>query len=563
MFERLSVNMRMWMIIAMVVLMAAAMGTFSWLALRASESTAIQKAREVALKGQQEKLKVVSDALAASMGDLLKGTADEEQRVGAIRNAIKSIRFESDQSGYFAAFKGGVCMVHPIQKELEGKDLTNLKDKSGILFIQDLVSKAKSGGGFVEYVWNKPGAGEVQKLSYSTMVPGTEYFIFTGVYLDNLEKIQAEVQGEILAGVRKWQTAMYSVGGLIFVGIIGFILLVARSIVKPLQRISHEMDTGAGAVASAANHISQSSQSLAEGASEQAAAIEETSSSLEEMASMTRQNADNASQADTLMKEANEVVGEANESMSALTHSMQEITAASEETSKIIKTIDEIAFQTNLLALNAAVEAARAGEAGAGFAVVADEVRNLAMRAAEAARNTASLIEDTLKKVKSGGELVEKTNLAFGGVAQSASKVAELIGEIAAASREQAQGIDQINKAVSEMDKVVQHNAATAEESASAAEEMNAQAEQMKAFVRDLVGIVSGGSTQPSRAPRTTTSPVAPQRDQQVQVRVKTPATRTQAAGENGKRAGLLPSKGKEPTPAQLIPFDDDPMSDF
>jgi methyl-accepting chemotaxis protein len=176
--------------------------------------------------------------------------------------------------------------------------------------------------------------------------------------------------------------------------------------------------------------------------------------------------------------------------MGRLTESMGEITRASEETSKIIKTIDEIAFQTNLLALNAAVEAARAGEAGAGFAVVADEVRNLAMRAADAAKNTANLIEGTVKKVKDGSDLVSKTNEAFQQVAGSSAKAADLVAEITAASNEQAQGIGQVNTAVTELDKVTQQNAANAEESASAAEEMSAQAETMKGMVADLVAIV-------------------------------------------------------------------------
>ena len=171
---------------------------------------------------------------------------------------------------------------------------------------------------------------------------------------------------------------------------------------------------------------------------------------------------------------------------------MEEISKASEETSKIIKTIDEIAFQTNLLALNAAVEAARAGEAGAGFAVVADEVRNLAMRAADAAKNTADLIEGTVKKINEGSQLVNDTNAAFLEVADSTVKVGDLVAEIAAASGEQAQGIDQVNKAVSDMDQLTQQNAANAEESASASEEMSAQSEQMKAMVLDLAAVVSG-----------------------------------------------------------------------
>jgi len=191
--------------------------------------------------------------------------------------------------------------------------------------------------------------------------------------------------------------------------------VVSKLIIKPINRISESLNGSAGQVALGSGQVSSASQQLATASNDQAASIEETSSSLEEMASMTKQNADNATQADRLMKEANSVVGHANDSMTALTESMSDISRASEETFKINKTIDEIAFQTNLLALNAAVEAARAGEAGAGFAVVADEVRNLAMRAADAAKNTAALIEGTVKKVKDGTELVTKTNEAFSG----------------------------------------------------------------------------------------------------------------------------------------------------
>jgi methyl-accepting chemotaxis protein len=178
--------------------------------------------------------------------------------------------------------------------------------------------------------------------------------------------------------------------------------------------------------------------------------------------------------------------------MVKLTGSITEISDASKETSKIIKTIDEIAFQTNLLALNAAVEAARAGEAGVGFAVVAEEVRNLAMRSAEAAKNTAELIEDTLRKVKGGSDLVAMTNDSFTQVAGSASEVGELVGQMSAISSEQAQGIEQINKAVTAMDQVVQQNAAAAEENASASEGMSRQAVQMETMVDELATLVVG-----------------------------------------------------------------------
>ncbi len=269
---------------------------------------------------------------------------------------------------------------------------------------------------------------------------------------------------------------------------------ITLSITRPIKRVIDGLSEGASQVAAASREVSSSSQQLAEGASEQAAAIEETSSSLEEMHSMTQQNAGNAAQADQLMAQAGRIVGDANESMNQLTASMEEISRSSLETQKIIKTIDEIAFQTNLLALNAAVEAARAGEAGAGFAVVADEVRSLALRAAEAAKTTAGLIDGTGKRVNDGVSLVGKTSSEFSEVAKVVSKAAELVGEISGASQEQSQGMSQINNAVNEMDKVVQQNAANAEESASASEELYAQAEQMQAFVSDLVDLVGGNS---------------------------------------------------------------------
>jgi methyl-accepting chemotaxis protein len=361
------------------------------------------------------------------------------------------------------------------------------------------------------------------------------------------EKI-ANDEGQLNAGIQNTKQIITIVGVVAVVAGILLAFLIARGIISILRRSTSQIDEGARQVVSASTQVASASQSLAEGASEQAASIEETSSSLEEMSSMTKQNADNANQADAITKETGALVARANESMSRLTASIEEISAASQETSKIIKTIDEIAFQTNLLALNAAVEAARAGEAGAGFAVVADEVRNLAMRAAEAAKNTTSLIEGTVAKVNEGAALVEETNEAFSEASSMSSKTGDLVAEIAAASSEQAQGIDQVNKAIAEMDKVTQHNAANAEESASAAEEMNAQAEQMKSIVADLAALVDGHRKRgaigggAAHAASTHKSTVA------VSAHAEAPKH------HNGAR---------EISPGQMIPLDEDSFKDF
>jgi CHASE3 domain sensor protein len=359
---------------------------------------------------------------------------------------------------------------------------------------------------------------------------------------DTIDEVVAAKMAEALASKTSTLWEIYVISGLIFLMGVVLAWYAVRSITKPVTRAVEGLTDGSEQVASASNQVSSASHSLAEGSSEQAASIEETSSSLEEMSSMTRQNADHANQADTLMKDTTIVVAMANKSMTELITSMADISKASDETSKIIKTIDEIAFQTNLLALNAAVEAARAGEAGAGFAVVADEVRNLAMRAADAAKNTSTLIEDTVSKIASGSELVASTNKAFEEVAESSEKVAALVSEISSASNEQSQGISQINTAVTDMDRIVQQNAANAEESASASEEMSAQAEQMKTMVAELMALVKRGAKTPSAQ----VAPAAKKAHEPVQ-----------------KFVPAQPTTAEELDPETVIPMDDDDFQDF
>ncbi len=210
---------------------------------------------------------------------------------------------------------------------------------------------------------------------------------------------------------------------------------------------------------------------------------------------MTGQNADNAQQVNVLMKETAQIVTGGKDAVEQVEGTINEIKSSSDETAKIIRVIDDIAFQTNLLALNAAVEAARAGEAGKGFAVVAEEVRSLAMRSAEAAKNTSELIQKSQASSSKGVDVSSQAGKAMGDISESARKVAELISEISAASQEQAQGIDQVNTAVAQMEKVTQQNAANAEESASASEELSAQAGSMNGIITELVALV-GGTTE-------------------------------------------------------------------
>ena len=253
--------------------------------------------------------------------------------------------------------------------------------------------------------------------------------------------------------------------------------------VENLESALSQVGEATEQVAGASGQISSGSQSLAQGANEQAGSLEEVSASLEEMASMTRQSADNANAAKLLAGEANEHASTGTEAMARMSTAIVKIKDSSDQTAKIVKTIDEIAMQTNLLALNAAVEAARAGEAGRGFAVVAEEVRNLAQRSAQAAKNTADMIAESVKNAEAGVKISQEVSVSFDKISTSARKVNDLIGEIASASKEQAQGIKEVGTAVSQMDKVTQQNAANAEESASASEELSSQAEELQAMV--------------------------------------------------------------------------------
>lgn len=398
-------------------------------------------------------------------------------------------------------------------------------------------------GAMVEFLGNwkiMQDLGDKRGVAGGKMIGATKITADAG--LDATNRISNDAKEALSTGT------MIMLIGLMMAVVLGVLIaiFITRSITGPIRRIIVGLGEGSEQVASASQQVSSGSQALAEGSAEQAASIEETSSSLEEMSSMTKKNADNANEAKTMMVQARDIVDKVNKHMGDMAGSIDEITKSSEETGKIIKTIDEIAFQTNLLALNAAVEAARAGEAGAGFAVVADEVRNLALRAADAAKNTSGLIENTIKAVKNGNELTQSTQSAFKENMEISEKVGDLVAEISAASSEQAQGIEEVNKAVAEMDKVVQQVAANAEESAAASEEMSAQAEQMQEFVGELVSMVGGSSAAGGKTRKS----------------VKKAAV-AKKAGKGKPKALAAPAKREEASPEDVIPMDDGELKDF
>jgi methyl-accepting chemotaxis protein/methyl-accepting chemotaxis protein-1 (serine sensor receptor) len=363
-----------------------------------------------------------------------------------------------------------------------------------------------------------PAYSELRRLAHSGESDGavrflgeriTGHYIAIGTAANEVGRIVGDLMqhdyrasSESLAAIR-WLMIALTAGAALAAAISVWLV---RSTSSELRGVAAEMLEGSRQVAAAAGQVASASQSLAQGTSEQAATLEETSSSATEITAVTRKNAENTRAVNGLMNETAQMVGDANHNLEEMIRSMSEINSSSEKISKIIRVIDEIAFQTNILALNAAVEAARAGEAGMGFAVVADEVRNLAHRSAQAAKDTAALIEESIGKSNEGSRKLDLVAKSITQITGSATQVKTLVDEVDVGSQEQSRGIEQISLAVAQMEKVTQRNAANAEESAAASEELASQARSLYETVERLRTIAGGAGA----AGRTAQAAAAP-----------------------------------------------------
>jgi methyl-accepting chemotaxis protein len=377
--------------------------------------------------------------------------------------------------------------------ERDGENIWDAKDADGKSFVHEIVDKGVkagiSGVDYLRYAWKNKGEDKSRmKISAITYYEPWDWVIGVGVYEDEL--FQARDSANRILGSLLTVTLIGGAVVLILAVVISFYF--SNKISGPLTRAIMTLRESSGNVDMASSQVSEASQTLAQCSSEQAATIEESSSSMQELAAVTEKSAASAKSTHVVASEASRLMEKTNDNATAMDVSMNEIKEASDKTSKIIKTIDEIAFQTNLLALNAAVEAARAGEAGKGFAVVAEEVRNLAMRSAEAAKNTTSLIEETLGRVSSGVRTIDALKTSLNEVAGSSGALLNFVNEITDASAIQAKGIGMINNTFAALSKTTQGSAASAEEGAGAAEELASQAHYMNACVTDLESLLNG-----------------------------------------------------------------------
>ncbi|MBP0596493.1 cache domain-containing protein [Herbaspirillum sp. LeCh32-8] len=457
-------------------------------------------------------------SLVKSYGALAdSGALSKEDAQKRAFGAIKSLRYGTD--GYFSiSTSQQIIVMHPIKPELDGKDLTNLKDPAGNqLFVEISKAGAKPEGGFVNYLWPKVGAADpVPKTSFVINYKPWDWNLTTGAYMDDINAAFMRTLWQMVILFAVVSAALVALVITINRGILRTIggdparaaevanriaqgdltpqietrpgdtsslLFAVRSMRDSLLSTISNIKLSADTIATASSEIASGNLDLSGRTEQQAGSLEETASAMEELTSTVKQNADNARQANQLAESASEVAIQGGSVVGQVVETMQGITDSSRKIADIIGVIDGIAFQTNILALNAAVEAARAGEQGRGFAVVASEVRSLAQRSASAAKEIKTLIDDSVAKVDTGSKLVEQAGATMTEVVASVKRVTDIVGEISSASQEQSSGIAEVGRAITQMDEGTQQNAALVEQAAAAAQSLQDQAATLAGLV--------------------------------------------------------------------------------
>ncbi len=519
MLNSLSVKQRMYLIILAIFILFAAMIYFAIHNGSSARDMGIEKTGSVMLDDQKAKLQVATHTIAMAAGHVIEDIEDNDQKIEILRNLIDDIRFESDESGYYFIYNGTINVALPPNKSLQGKDLGGLNDKNGVYLVRELLDKSSSGGGFVQYLWDKGNVKDVPKLSYAETIPGTRMWIGTGVYLDNIDTYKASMSQEITSKVKKSIFVMLGTAGLIFAGIITLCLVIVVGITRSLRSMIHsfqDIAEGEGdltkriaitskdeiaelakwfnifleklqnligtisqntlAVDKESNNLSTIADNLNSNASQTSELSDNVASSAEEMsvnmtnvAAAMEESTTNtsmvASAAEEMTSTINEIAVNAEEahtiSEKAVSQAkstsirMAELGASADAISKVTEAITEISEQTNLLALNATIEAARAGDAGKGFAVVANEIKELAKQTAVATLDIKKQIDDVQSTTNTTVGEIEEISEVINSVNTIVATISAAVGEQSTAAEEIANNINQAAMGLSEVNENV------------------------------------------------------------------------------------------------------------
>ncbi len=538
--QRLTIKGRMFLIIAGILALFVVMLIFSVRQAYQIEKLAIKQAGEVMFEDQKAKIQVASHAMALAIGHAIEDISDETQRNEKIRNMIEDLRFETDQSGYFFVYENTTPVAFPVKKEAIGKDLGDVRDKNGLYPIQELEKAARSGGEFVKYVWPKPGMGDIDKISYAEMIPGTNLWIGTGVYLDNISAYQSNMAENIDKVSRSGIVRTGLISGVIFALIAALCLFIVFGITRALRQmidsfrdiaegegdLTKRIDLNSkdelaelagwfntflgklqgiiGKIADNSGQVNQSAASLtgiaaqmsagAEDTSQQAnsvsVAAEEMSANLNAVAAAMEESATNTSMVATASEEMsatiNEIAQNAEKARSISDEAVHKSTSAAEKMAqlghaaqaigKVTETITEISEQTNLLALNATIEAARAGDAGKGFAVVANEIKELAKQTAGATLDIKKQIEGIQDTTGNTVTEIDQISSVIKNVNDIVATIATAVEEQSSATKDIAVNIAQASQGIQEVNENVSQSSGVASEITEAITTVNASA---------------------------------------------------------------------------------------
>ena len=526
MLNRFSIKGRMYLIIVSILVLFLIMVWFAIDSSNRARNLAIEKTGQTMLENQKEKIKVAAHSMAAAISNMLKGVGSEEEKIQIIRKVIEGIRFETDQSGYFFVSHGMTMIAH-INPGLLGKDLKDLKDKNGVYLSRSLLEQAEKGGGFVSYIWDKAGKGDTPKISYAQMIPGTGYFIGTGVYIDNIDATKTAITEEINGNVKTSIIKMILISGVIFIGIAILCMIIVfgigsslnamivnfqdvakgegdltkrikintkdelatlgelfnifmekiQNIIQQLSKDSQKIDVSSAELVSVAKDMTKNANSTSGLAGKVTAEAEAMSSNLNSVAAAMEESSANANMVASAAEEMNATINEISKNAEKartisgnaaartadVENSMTVLSKTAQSIGKVTDTIAEISDQTNLLALNATIEAARAGEAGKGFAVVANEIKELANQTVAATNDIRNQIDNVQNNTNSTLTAIKEVSGVIHDVNDIVATIAAAVTEQSAATQEIVSNIASLSVGIQDANKNVAQGSAAAE----------------------------------------------------------------------------------------------------